>query len=429
MSHPVPATPLPSERFRFRFVVRGDQAMAMAVLAVGSLLRCHPRTGVVIVDANDHPALTRSMFGADGDIAIIHVRPQDDPVAQATGRGSRPHMFYWRHSPQLLSALPPTTAYDAYSDCDIIYRRPLDLGSVAGPLSRGRIAATVDESSIDYYLSLGSPASEPITAMLPGAGSGGPLLQGGLLFTNPADDGGIYDRFWSFATDVASAGHLAKLPWDDMCILTTLLSQRGPLWERLLPLSHDWDYISDARKDPGLFGCAAHYGGHRAKDLLISRSEQILPASRDPRGCWGTVAVPGNAAGAHFISRSAQESPGGGGSGGPPRVLLPFCLSWPVPEDAASFTVSAAINGPSDCPRSASFIVYVDGHLSFRFPHRNQGIHETLPLTRAETITIVGITQTPGCMALLEEPFRTARPHAKPCSDRFLPGQSVAAGR
>jgi hypothetical protein len=427
MTHPAPGTPLPSELFRFRFVVRGDQAMTMAVLAVGSLLRCHPRAGVVIVDANDHPALTRDMFGADGDIAIFHVRPQDDPVAQATRRGSRPHLFYWRHSPQLRSALPPTTAYDAYSDCDIIYLRPLDLGSLAGPLSRGRIAATVDESSVDYYLALGSPRSEPITAMLPSAGSGGPLLQGGLLFTNPTDDGGIYDRFWSFATDMASAGHLAKLPWDDMCILTTLLGQGGPLWERLLPLSHDWDYITDSGKDPGIFGGAAHYGGHRAKNFLLSRSEQILPATRDPRECWGTVAVPENGTSAYFVSHGTHEMSGSGESIGPLRVPLPFCLSWRVPEGAASFTVSAAINSPGDCPRSASFIVYVDGHLSFRFPHRNQEIQETLPLTYAETITIVGIAQTPGCTVLLEEPFRRLRSPRSGCQS--LPGQSAAAGR
>jgi hypothetical protein len=86
-------------------------------------------------------------------------------------------------------------------------------------------------------------------------------------------------------------------------------------------------------------------------------------------------------------------------------VPLPFCLSWPVPEEAACFTVSAAINGSGDCERSASFIVYVDGHLSVRFPQRNQGIHETLSLNRAETITIVGIAPTLGCTALLEEPF------------------------
>jgi hypothetical protein len=425
MSHLVPGAPLLSERFRFRFVVRGDQAMTMAALAIGSLLRCHPRAQVVIVDANDHPALSREMFGADGDIAIVHVRPQDDPVAQVTGRGSRPHLFYWRHSPQLRSALPPATAYDAYSDCDIIYLRPLDLKSLTGPLSRGRIAATVDESSIDYYLSLGSPRSEPVTSMLPSAGSGGPLLQGGLLFTNPDDDGGIYDRFWSFATNMASAGHLAKLPWDDMCILTTLLGQGGPLWERLLPLSHDWDYISDSRKDPGIFGRAAHYGGHRAKNFLLSRSQQILPPTREPQECWGAVAVPENGTSAYFISR---EPPGSNGPVGPLRVPLPFCLSWLVPEDATSFTVSATISGPGDCSRSVSFIVYVDGHLSFRFPHRNQGIHQTLPLTRAETITIVGIAQTAGCTALLESLFAASHParssHVQPgkaCPDTPLP--------
>jgi hypothetical protein len=428
MRHPVPGDPLPSERFRFRFVVRGDQTMTMAPLAIRSLLRCHPRAQIVIVDANDHPALSRGMFGADGDIAIVHVRPQDDPVAQATGRGSRFHLFYWRHSPQVRSALPLTTAYDAYSDCDIIYLRPLDLESLTGPLARGRIAATVDESSIEYYLSLASPRSEPVTSMLPSAGSGGPLLQGGLLFTNPADDGGIYDRFWSFATDMASAGHLATLPWDDMCILSTLLGQGGPLWERLLPLSHDWDYISDSRKDPGIFGRAAHYGGHRAKNFLLSRSQQILPATRDPQECWGAVVVPENGTSAYFVSR---EPPGGNGPVGPLRVPLPFCLSWLVPEDATSFTISATINGPGDCSRSASFIVYVDGHLSFRFPDRNQGIHQTLPLTRAETITIVGIAQTPGCTALLEEPFRSVTSRAKqPRSARqSLPGHPIAAGR
>lgn len=91
-----------SHHFRVRFVARGERATKLVILAVKSLARCHPGVTVVVVDANDAPALDSAMFQVRIDLHVVHVRPADDAVARAIGRGSRQHLFYWRHSPQLL---------------------------------------------------------------------------------------------------------------------------------------------------------------------------------------------------------------------------------------------------------------------------------------------------------------------------------------
>lgn len=371
-----------SQSFRFRFVVRGDQAAALSALAVTSLLRCHPRTNVVLIDANDAPALTASTLGIDPGVTIVHVRPVDDPIAQEVGRGSRRHLFYWRHSQQLRDALPRSYAYDAYCDCDVVFRRPLDLGSLTGPLSRGRIGAVVDESTIDYYLALGSPEYAAVTARLPDAGSAGPLPQGGLLFTNPDDDGGIYDLFWDMAIETARAGLLDSLPWDDMSLLATMLGHGGALWERFLPLPQDWNFITDSRKGPGVFGRLAHYGGHLAKRFILADN---IPGADGARA-WGTVPL---------------HTPGGnhGAPGQPLELPLPFCVSWPVPDGNDDLSISGNFHalGNEAEPTVADIVIYVDGHPSYRFScGAEKPLRESVPLTDAETISIIGIAPRPG---------------------------------
>jgi hypothetical protein len=237
----------PARAFRFRFVARGEPTNTLVTSAVYSLKRCHPSVGVIVVDANDVPTLARTQFHDAGEFEVIHVVPEMDGVAKAVGRGSRRHLFYWRHSPQLIDALPQVDQFDVHSDADIIFLRPFDLRALLGPLEQGRIAAAIDESTLDYY--------QTVQALAPASGAqGGPLLQGGLVFRNPADDGGFYTRFWELAEQVAASGQLSDLPWDDMSILSMLLTQGGPLWERLLILGHEWNFISDANKDPGVFG-------------------------------------------------------------------------------------------------------------------------------------------------------------------------------
>jgi hypothetical protein len=388
-----------SAAFRFRFIVRGDQAAALAALAVTSLLRCHPRTNVVIIDANDSPAFATNTLGIDADVTIVHVRPGEDPIAHAVGRGSRQHLFYWRHSPQLRGALPPSASYDAYCDCDVVFRWPLDLGSLTGPLSRGRIGATIDESTVDYYLALGAPEFAAVTARLPNAGSAGPLPQGGLLFTNPRDDGGIYDLFWDTAIETAREGLLDSLPWDDMSILATLLGHNGPLWERLLPLPHDWDFITDSRKEPGVFGRVAHYGGHLAKRFILADNAPLEAAGDGSLLPWGTVPLHGSSVG--------YDTPGH-----QLTLPLPFCLSWPVPDGVEGLAISADFHalGIGTEPTVASIIVYVDGRPSYRFAcGSDKPLRESLPLPDAETISIIGIAPRPGGTIILGHPCPAAQ--------------------
>ncbi|MGH8902505.1 MAG: hypothetical protein ACRDYA_12705 [Egibacteraceae bacterium] len=253
--------------------------------------------------------------------------------------------------------------------------------------------------------------------MLPTAGAGGPLLQAGLIFTNPADDGGFYERLWDFALRAAREGHLPHLPWDDMCIVAATLGQGGPLWERLLTLGHKWNYIADAAKDPGIFGCAAHYGGHRAKAFFLDQVEHMFPPVLEADGarCWGSVATPGSAPSG--LVRGPWPHPAHGGAGTRAgssveslSIPLPFCLSWHVPASVATVRVSGAVHGPgTESPRQdAVLFLYVDGRLTQRVPARDGHVRTVVPVLGAETLTIVGVSATPGCALRLDEPFPPA---------------------
>lgn len=353
-----------SERFRFRFVVRGEQACGFVLHAVRSLRRCHPHAAVVVVDANDEPRLA----GALGcGVTLLHVRPADDEVAQAVGRGSRKHLYYWRHSPQLRAALPPTECHDVHADADQLFVRPLDLGSLLGPLRRGRIVAAIAASFLTYYDEY---------QRRPTDGTSGPLLQGGLLFTNPADDGGVYERFWELAVSAARAGRLPTMVWDDMCLLTALLGHGGPLWERLLTLSPECSYVvANGRPDPGALVCVAHHAGRRAQADMLRHSDR-LPGDTPP---WGTSGKP---------SRYTPLDAG--------AVNIPFALSWPVPPDARACDVVAD-------PAGALLLLFVDGHLIERLDPAEK-VAARLRFTRAETVTIVGLGASTEQPARIEVP-------------------------
>lgn len=408
------AEPFASQRFRFRFVARGDRANELVALAVKSLARCHPRAGMIVVDANDTPTLRADIFGAVNDLQIVHVRPSDDPVARAVGRGTRQHMFYWRHSPQLRGQLPSCDRYDVHADGDLLFLRPMDLAALLRPMAQGRIAAAIDESTLDHYGALGIIASTLLADMLPAAGSGGPLLQTGLIFSNPADDGALYDRFWDFALAAAASGHLEQLPSDDMCIVAALLGQGGPLWERLLPLGHEWNYITDAVKDPGIFGCAAHYGGHRAKTFILAQTGTLFPPGDDAQVApWGTVTSPNGAPESalfrgpwqrrlspHSIDNSIST---------PLSIPLPFALSWPVPREMTRVDISGVLDGPGSHTGigddRANLFVYADGRLVQRLLAEDRRVQATVHLGHAETVTVIGTTTFPECVLHLDGPF------------------------
>ncbi|MFD7710181.1 hypothetical protein ACFV6E_08115 [Streptomyces sp. NPDC059785] len=400
------ADPRPvSSRFRFRFVSRGRQSDELVVLAVRSLLYCHPGARVVVVDANDGPRLAGQHFGR-GTIDVVHLSPGDDPVARAAGRGTATHLFYWRHSPALRDSLPPWRGYDVHADADLLFLRPMDLGALEGPLAEGRIAAVVDESTMDYYGELGEVASLPVADLLGTPGEGGPLLQAGLIFSNPADDGGLYDLLWRFATKAAEAGVLDAVPSDDMGAVSSLLGRRGPLWERLLALGHEWNYISGALKDPGVFGCVAHFGGRRAKKYLLAQSGTLFPPDACPgRAPWGTVRAPGPPCRPTVhrgVWRRAWLSPDGPEGRTEPvpgagvETALPFSLSWRIPTGTSSALVKGAVRAggrgrPAQGPTPTVLFVYLDGHLLDRLPVEDPRFRCPVRLGPAETVTLIGV--------------------------------------
>jgi hypothetical protein len=386
-----------SSRFRFRLVARGEQANALVITAVRSLRRCHPNVGIILVDANDVPTLGQQSSHAGEGFTIVHVTPEEDDIAHEVGRGSRQHLFYWRHSPQLLAALPATDAYDVHSDVDILFVRPMDLASLMVPLAKGRIAAAVDESYLDYHLHYETLAAGPAAAYLPAAGSGGPLLQGGLLFTNPADDGGFYRRFWDLAVSAAKSGNLSSLPWDDMCIITSILGHGGPLWERLLILGSDWNYITDASKEPGVFGRSAHYGGRKAQAWLRTQHESLFPSAdgNEPCSWWGTVAVPGDSETPAFVRGPWRHRANAGDVQGPLSVPIPFALSRIVPDHVWTFDFFAAVFGT--VPADAVFYIYVDGRLAGMVSPEEGRAQMSVGVTGAETVTVIGVSRTRGC--------------------------------
>lgn len=380
-------------------MTRGEKANSLVVLAMQSLRRCHPNAGILLVDANDTPVMNAVDLGINGDIDVVHIAPSEDEVASVAGRGTRHHLFYWRHSPEVMSQISVTDQFAVYADGDLIFLRPMDLASLVQPLSAGRIAAAVDESSIAYYDRLRSLAPS-LSRVLPAAGAGGPLIQAGLIFTNPVDNGGFYEHFWELAVAAARSGHIAELPFDDMCIISTLLGQGGPQWERFLTLGHEWNYITDAIKDPGVFGCAAHYGGHRAKAFLLEQRNRLFPpASAD--GGWGSITPPPGSVATSSLVRGPWLRAVGAMPDSALPVSLPFALTWTAPYGARSCVVAAKAQRDTD----ATLHVYVDGRLIRRVRIDRLEVYTTVPLDQAETVTIVGVGHSGESGIYLYPPF------------------------
>jgi hypothetical protein len=398
----VPGDPVASQ-FQFRYVSRGGKSDQLAALAMRSLVRCHPNINIVMIDANDEPNAWLPPADHSGKFHVIHLPPGEDEVASALGRGTPKHMYYWRHSAEVMAALPSADFFTVYVDADIMFLRPMDLASLVAPLRHGRIAAAVDESSVNY-VGMIRRAADYTSRLLPAAGVGGPLLQAGMIFTNPADDGGIFAQFWQLALGFARAGHIGKLPFDDMCLLAALLGQGGPLWERLLPLGHEWNYITNETQDPGIFGCAAHYGGHRAKAFFLARQHDFLPQGR--KDCWGSIADP----------RPSDLQPDVGEfrlwrnwSGGPAQsepVTMPFALSWNVPYGAKGFEFRAQI----PAAESATFLFYVDGRLVDRTWTAGGPVRTVINSHQADVVTIIAATGPGGQSAFLDCSFHFSQP-------------------
>jgi hypothetical protein len=408
----VPANGNASRHFRFRFVARGETASGLVRIAARSLQRCHPNVEVLIIDANDTPMIEGMDPTLTGVALVLHVAPDVDEVSTLFGRGSRSHLYYWRHSPQLRQSLPMTSRYDVHADADLLFVRPMDLASLLRPLEAGRIAAAVDESTTDYYSQLSSLASTASVKGIRPPVVGGPLLQSGLLFSNPADDDGLYERFWKLAVDGARAGVLPSFPWDDMHAVSQLLGHGGPLWERLLLLPPGWNFITDARNDPGVFACVAHHGGRRAQAMLLAQSERLFPPGEGPSAAWGTVMVSdGNASavlrGPWNRRVPTSKVPGNSADSGRLSVPLPCCLSWLVPNGSTRFEVTATIRpsiarGGHD-PSAVSFFLYVDGRLWSRPAAVGGRLEAEVRVDSAETVTMIGTAL--GCDAHLEERF------------------------
>jgi hypothetical protein len=282
----------------------------------------------------------------------------------------------------------------------------MDLGALVEPLASGRIAAAVDESSIAYYGKLRT-LSHDLSGVLPLAGSGGPLIQAGLIFSNPDEDGGFYERFWQMAVSAARSGYLVDLPFDDMCIVSSLLGQGGPQWGRFLALGHEWNYITDSVKDPGVFGCVAHYGGHRAKALLLKQQTRLFPQGSHGSG-WGTCASPtGGAAVEAGVSTDGPKLQRGlwtcpdGAPNDAGSVALPFALTWTVPDAARACVIAARTHVDTD----ATLHVYVDGRLVTRMRINRSEVTCTIPVDQAETVTLIGVGHSGEPLLYLRPPF------------------------
>ena len=309
------------EPFRFRYVSRGREANALTRLSVRALRWCHPEILIHVIDGNDSAIIApEDVPGAE----VIHVPPGDDAVSARVGRGSAQHLFYWRHSPQVLASLPQDGCFDVYIDSDVIPLRPMPLGELARPLELGRIAAAVDEDTLLFPHAYEGKAWV-ISRIAAEFREIGPLIQAGLLFSNPIDDGGFYCSFWRMAETAAQAGVVRELPYDDMTLLTMLMSQGSVLWERFLPLGHHWNFITDSRKDPGLYAIGAHFGGRRAKALLRDNFQQYT-APDNETDAWGNVALARPYRGRRFQNGLIRGQRIGGEI--MHQLRGPFAISW-----------------------------------------------------------------------------------------------------
>jgi hypothetical protein len=407
-----------SQRFRFRFVARGEVFTKGLLCTVESLRRCHPGASIVVVDANDEAALDSRQL--PDRCKLVHLPPSIDEVARCVGRGSPRHLFHWRHSPDFLAALgDPDGLFDVHADTDMLFLRPMDLASLIPHLEAGRVAMAIDRSTIDYYRQTEELLSRGSSAAVPLVGSRGPLVQGGLLFRNPADDGGLLERMWDLVCADARAGMLPAVPWDDMAFLTMLLGHGGPLWGRLLPLGHEWNFISHEGYDPGVLGYVAHYGGAaEQKQFMIDRFSELFPSvaqtpglalwEREPdiaRVGYGRVGFSGNcgydALKVVIHGKRVREAL---------SLHPPFSVTWRVPAEARLLFFRARFNDSATQRKlgrpQARLLAYADGVAIADSRVNGVDVGEMrLAVWGVECITLVGLTQCPDyCHLVLLEP-------------------------
>lgn len=350
------------KRFRFRFISRGEEANKLTQLAVHALQWCHPGVCITVIDANDRPQLNIENFPK---INLIHITPSNDEIAQRVGRGSKKHLFYWRHSPMVLSAIPKDTEFVVYMDSDIIVVRPMDLSSIVEPLKNGRIGIAVDESLITYT-NLIQERANSIASILNVPGSCGPLLQGGLIFSCINNDGNFCKEFWSLAKIAANENILDLLPFDDMTLLTLLFTYGGKLWNRWLPLSPEWNFITAAGQDPGVFAIGAHYGGYHAKNYLLKNSAQFK-ISNTAEFAWGSISSLWKDERWYFSRGVILGIP-------KDKFILyylksPFSLSWTCPHKNQSFNFEVQIMRGV----LKNLFIYIDGKFYCQYDNTKIG--------------------------------------------------------
>ena len=407
-----------AERFRFRFLVRGDAASRLIFYATASLNRCHPRAAIVVVDANDEPTVNQRNL-PDG-ASLVYLPPPQDEVANCLGRGSTKHIFYWRHSPAILAAIGPAQGrFDVHADSDMLFLRPFDLGALIPYLEVGRIAMAIDRSTQDYYQFLEKVAPCSGSTAFPVAGSRGPMVQGGLMFRNPYDDGGLLQLLWEYACRDARTNGLAHAPWDDMAFLSNLLGHSGDLWGRLLPLGHEWNFISNTERDGGVFSYVAHYGGSpKDVDFIAGRYTQLYPSvralqdlqlwQREPdivRVGYGRVGLAGESG---YDALSVTVT--GKRIENALSLHPPFCASWRVHPSADYFSFTPSLNDTcrfvGNGEMRVRLLCYVDG--AFRQEERivgRTGAQLKLQVRDAESVTLIGVTAEPDyCHFVLVNP-------------------------
>lgn len=356
---------------------------------------------MTVIDANDEPQLDPTQLPCGCD--LTHIVPPDDEIAKRVGRGSAKHLFYWRHSPQVLERIGWAPGeFDVHADTDILFLRPFDLTSLETFLDRGRIAVAFDRSMMTYYQRLEPFAASRAAEVFPIAGSRGPMVQGGLIFRNPVDDGGLYTRMWELACRDAKLGGIGHVPWDDMAYLSKVCSQNGPCWDRVLALGQEWNYISHETRDPGVFGYVAHYGGAlRLKDYLVTRYAQLFPADqpqdlplwqRKPdiaRVGYGGVGVAGDAG---YDSLQVRI----GGAPAPRSLSLhpPFSVTWRVARGAQTLAFVPEFNDTCRGSRAGRvrLFAYRDGSFAGEVASRNGDRRVTIECAGTECVTLIGIT-------------------------------------
>jgi hypothetical protein len=313
----------------------------------------------------------------------------------------------------------PRGLFDVHVDSDMLFLRPFDLGALVPCLESGRIAMAIDRSTQDYHQLLEKIAARTGSTAFPVAGSRGPMVQGGLMFRNPEDDGGLLRLLWESACRDARADGLALAPWDDMAFLSNFLGHGGDLWGRLLPLGHEWNYISDGERDGGVFSYVAHYGGSpKNVDFITRRFSQLCPSlggsrdlplwRREPdvvRVGFGGVGLAGECGYDGLSVTVAGKRVENALSLHPP-----FCASWQVPSGSEYFAFTPLLNDSCRFLRNGEMRVRLLCYVNAAYRQEARiaervGAQVKLNVRGAESITLIGVTaETDFCHFILLNP-------------------------